>query len=233
MSGGANAAPSVAASAQSPLLTTHTSIADDSSGDSSGGSSDPANPDPSPAQPSPAPSVPATPVVSAHPGPTPLIYQPGHLTPNQFTGPGVAKADGEVACGPAAAVAFARAMGKNPSLKHAIDVARTVGWSQSQGMGSGADGEVALLEKLGVPARLEKGAIDWNKVKQVVQSGKPVIINTQNHYWVAEQYNPASGQFNFGNSGSAPTGSHGRTWFKPDELPGISGPFAGAIYLGA
>src|SRR5690242_19920827 len=51
------------------------------------------------------------------------------LTPNQlFSGRTLTRAEALAACGPAAAVAFARAKGKSITLDAAVAAARGVGW---------------------------------------------------------------------------------------------------------
>jgi hypothetical protein len=157
----------------------------------------------------------------------------GHLTPNQLTdGKKISAADGKSACGPAAATAFARFLGKDTTLDDATLKAKAEGlWSQSEGMG-GPSAEIKLIHDLGIKAHLDEGTPDWNKIKQTVMSGKPVIIGTPGHYWVAEQYDPSTGKFNFGKSGSVFASSHGNTWYSPAEMegPGKGAPRA-TIYL--
>ena len=157
-------------------------------------------------------------------------YLLGSLTPDQIhDGKNLSGADAAAACGPAAAVAFARFVGKDTSLDAALVQAKKVGWTQSQGM-AGAGSEVSLLKNLGVKAHLEN-SVDWAKVKKTVMSGTPVIIDTPGHYWVAEQYNPKTGEFNFGKSGSVFKSSQGKTWFKPEEMNAKSGAPRSTIYL--
>lgn len=150
------------------------------------------------------------------------------ITPDQHTdGKTLSKAEASSACGPAAAVAFARFLGKGTTLDDAAKVARSVGWSTA-GM-KGPDSQVALLDKLGVKAKKEP--IDWERVKKTVLEGKPVIIDTPQHYWVVEGYDAATGKFEFGKSGSALAQAKGKTQFTPAEVDKMSGAARNAIYL--
>lgn len=179
--------------------------------------------------PEPAP-VDAAPVEDAPPvEPAPAPLRPlGELTPNQFTdGPSLTAAEGQAACGPAAAVAFARFVGKDLSLDHVAGVAREVGWDTSGMKGPGT--QVQLLDKLGIKSSHEE-PVNWDKVRETVQSGTPVIIDTPGHYWVAEGYNPEDGRFNFAKSGAV-YGDGGKTWYTPEEMTPHSGAPRSAIFL--
>ena len=118
----------------------------------------------------------------------------GDLTPNQlFSGGSLTREEALAACGPAAAVAFARAKGKPVTLDTAVAYAREVGWTARRGM-SGPSGQVSLLKSLGVQATLETG-LDRGKIAREVQ-GRPVIIRAGGgggHYFVAERLDPSAG----------------------------------------
>ena len=132
------------------------------------------------------------------------------------------------ACGPVAAIAFARRVGRNPTAQEALDLAKQVGWTTARGM-AGPASEKALLDKMGVPSYLEQG-VAWKKVQAEVESGNPVIIDTPGHYFVAEGFDPATGKFNFGNSGTALKA--GKQWMSPDEMGAIGmGSPRAALYL--
>src|SRR5205823_5052741 len=93
------------------------------------------------------------------------------LTPNQLVaGQGLTRAEALAACGPAAAVAFARAKGRTITLDAAVAVARGVGWTADRGM-TGPWGELSLLHVLGIPAQLEAG-LDQAKIAREVQAGR-------------------------------------------------------------
>lgn len=136
-------------------------------------------------------------------------------------------------CGPVAAMAFAARNGRQPTPQEAKQLAVSVGWTPANGM-AGPASEVALLTKMGVASHLETN-IDWNKVAQDAQNGNPVIINTPGHYFVVEGYDPKTGKFDFGNSAKIWNNTGGNSWFKPEELPGLSGKYdltpRGAIFM--
>src|SRR6188472_2290553 len=95
--------------------------------------------------------------------------RPGNLTPSQlFSGRSLTPQEAQAACGPAAAVAFARAIGRTVSLDSAVAVAREVGWTPKYGM-SGPWGQLQLLRRLNVPATLETG-LNVGKLAREVQA---------------------------------------------------------------
>ena len=148
------------------------------------------------------------------------VYQPGDLTPNQLTdGATLTPAEAEAACGPAAAVALARAIGAGPTLDEAVALAGRVGWTAADGM-AGLRGQVHLLAHLGVAARTVGGGgqIDWAAVARDVQGGDPVIVVTTGHYYVAERYDPESGRFDLATSAMVLRAAGGRRWFAPQEI---------------
>ena len=109
----------------------------------------------------------------------PVVDLRGTLPPNQLTdGHTLTAEEALAACGPAAAVAFARAIGERPTLDDAVAAARLVGWTAADGM-AGPRGQVHLLAHLGVGARLQEGDIDWAAIAREVQAGTP------GHSWPA------------------------------------------------
>lgn len=139
----------------------------------------------------------------------------GDVTPDQFRG-GLSDMDAISACGPAAAVAFARIHGRNPTLGEAVDMAKSVGWDATNGM-KGVYSQVALLNKMGIAAEVTRG-VDWDRVRREVSAGRPVIIDTPSHYFVVEGYDPATGSFDFGNSARVLKAAGGRSWWSPNDL---------------
>jgi flagellum-specific peptidoglycan hydrolase FlgJ len=141
-------------------------------------------------------------------------------------------------CGPVAAAAFLRKTGRLPGQEEAeaMRVAREKGyWQAGRGMG-GTASEENLLNDLGVATKRVEGAPDWNAVAADVQRGNPVIIDAGDHYMVAEDYDPQTGAFDFGETAGFLRNARGRTTFRPDELPSLSGPGmtispTAAIYL--
>jgi hypothetical protein len=121
-------------------------------------------------------------------------------------------------CGPIAAVAASRYAGKPVSLAEARKLASDNNHYTPGGGMHGPDSEVALLKDLGIASHTE-APVNWEKVKQQVQSGKPVIISTPQHYFVIEDYNANTGKFECGNSALAMNESRGQqTEMSPAEF---------------
>ncbi|MCC6179305.1 MAG: SH3 domain-containing protein [Chloroflexi bacterium] len=148
---------------------------------------------------------------------------PEDLTPNQlFAGRTLTRDEALAACGPAAAVAFARAKGLPVTLDSAVAAARKIGWTADFGM-TGPAGQLALLERLGISSTLEAG-LDRARVVRELRAGRPVIIRTSGppgHYLVAERYDAASGRFDLGQSALVLRASGGKRWFTLDEIPNL------------
>ena len=153
--------------------------------------------------------------------------RPGNLTPSQlFSGRTLTAQEAQAACGPAAAVAFARAIGRTVSLDSAVAEARAVGWTATYGM-SGPWGQLQLLRRLNVPATLEAN-VSATKIAREVQAGRPVIIRTSGrsaiepgHYFVAERYDAASGRFDLAQSALVLKSAAGRRWFTLAEITAL------------
>jgi hypothetical protein len=163
-------------------------------------------------------------------------YTAENLVDNQITAgaeQGLTPAEAMAVCGPAAAVAFARANGRNPTLREAKELGSQLGvWNAGQGM-AGPASQVKLLEHMGVPARLVGGA-DEAAIAREIQSGKPVTIDTPGHYYVATGYDPQTRTFEFGNSAGVLKSSKGRTRYRLDELAGLGmGAPRATIFMGA
>ena len=151
----------------------------------------------------------------------PVVDLRGTLTPNQLTdGHTLTAEEALAACGPAAAVAFARAIGERPTLDDAVAAARLVGWTAADGM-AGPRGQVHLLAYLGVGVRLEEGEIDWAAIAREVQAGTPAIVIAPGHYFVAERYDPGSGRFDFGQSAAVLRAARGQRWFAPADIAAL------------
>jgi flagellum-specific peptidoglycan hydrolase FlgJ len=197
------------------------------------------------------PQMAAAPDAPAAPGPATVKAQPtgvadgpgwrqrwaDGLTPNQIEETKALGLDWDTqiaTCGVAGAIALARATGGNPSFGETLALAEQMGeWNKDVGMVNGFAGELRLLKRLGVDARAE--GIDERKIAQTVSAGAPVVVNATGsggHYYVAQDYDPATGRFNWGNSAGILTRAGGRTWFRLDELPalGVGSP-ANALYL--
>lgn len=168
---------------------------------------------------------------------TPL-ERPGRLTPNQlFSGRTLTLAEAMAACGPAAAVAFANAIGRPITLDRAVAVAREIGWTPQYGM-TGPYGQLALLQRLGIGATIEIGA-DPARIAREVQAGRPVIIRTSGygltnpgHYYVAERFDPSTGRFDLAQSALVLRAAAGRRWYTIREMSTLgAGSPTHTIYL--
>lgn len=187
---------------------------------------------------SPAAAAPAVPSQrqAAQAAPAWGTYTKETLTPNQFTegqAQGLSASEALAICGPAAAVAFARANGRNPTLREAKELAQNLGlWDVDIGM-HGPASQVQLLARLGVTARLQEGT-DWGAVAREVSAGRPVIVDTPKHYYTVMDYDPQTGEYEFGASAGVLTKSGGRTRFRPEQLPalGMGAPRA-TIFMGS
>lgn len=189
-----------------------------------------------PAATAPATAAPPAPAAASGAAAPPLgTYTPETLTPNQLTegrAQGLSTEEALAVCGPAAAVAFARANGRNPTLEEAKELASSLGlWDVGAGM-HGPASQVRLLEQMGVPSRLAEGA-DWGAIAREVQAGRPVIVDTPQHYFTVTGYDPRTGQFEFGQSAGVLKASKGRTRYRPDEIEGLGmGAPRATIYMG-
>lgn len=117
-------------------------------------------------------------------------------------------------CGLIAAMAFLKKAGKSTSLQEVKKLAQQKGYWDG-GMG-GPEAEYKLLKDLGLNASKEDG-VNWDKVTQTVQGGKPVIFSTAQHYWVAEGYDPKTKKYNFGNSAKAVGLKGDAQWMTKEE----------------
>jgi len=129
------------------------------------------------------------------------------------------------ACGPAAAVRFAQAFGRNPTLREATDLASSVGWTSAQGM-AGIGSEQQLMEKLGIPTKLV-GA-DVQAMAREASTGNPVTISTPGHYFFADNYDQNTGAFHVGQSGLDLRG--GSEWMTPAQMEARMGRIQGALF---
>lgn len=151
---------------------------------------------------------------------------------SQGAAEGLTPAEALAVCGPAAAVAFARANGRAPTLREAKELGSQMGvWDAGSGM-HGPASQVQLLEKMGVPSRLTEGA-DEGLLAREVQAGRPVIVDTPGHYYVAVNYDPQTRTFDFGESAKVLKASGGRSRFRLDELAGLGmGAPRATIFMG-
>jgi soluble lytic murein transglycosylase-like protein len=145
---------------------------------------------------------------------------------------GLSSADAAAFCGPAAAIAFAKTYGRNPTADEAKALAAQVGWNPSQGM-AGVQSEQKLLQSMGVPTTLES-TVDWGHVAQDAAGGNPVILDTPGHYYYVDgvkQGPNGEQQFHVGTSGTDLRG--GGEWMTSAQInamPQSGGAVRAALY---
>ena len=146
-------------------------------------------------------------------------------TTSQFGDSSLSTDEAYAACGPAAAVRFAQAYGRNPTLREATDLAKTVGWTSGSGM-AGIGSEQQLLQKMQIPTKLV--GPDIQAMAHEAQTGNPVTISTPGHYFYADGYNPQTGAFHVGQSGLDLKG--GSEWMTPEQMQARMGQIQGALF---
>lgn len=144
---------------------------------------------------------------------------------SQFGDPQLSAAEAYAACGPAAAIRFAQRYGRNPTLREAVDIARTVGWDTNGGM-NGVANQKRLMDEIGVPTRVV--GVNWEAYAREASTGNPVMISTPGHYFTADSYNPQTGQFHVGRSGLDLRG--GKEWMTREEMEARMGASNGALF---
>ena len=143
---------------------------------------------------------------------------------SQFGDKQLTAAEAYAACGPAAAVRFAQLYGRNPTLREATDLASSVGWTADTGM-AGLQSESKLFDAMQIPHRVVSA--DWNALAKDAQSGNPVTISTPGHYFTADNYNPSTGAFHVGSSGTDLR--QGSEWMTPQQMESVMGPLQGGL----
>jgi hypothetical protein len=146
--------------------------------------------------------------------------------PDQFAS-NLSTLEAYAACGPVAAVAVARWLGRNPTVTEALDRAKQTGWTAAGGM-NGIANEKRLLDSMQIPSRLES-QVNWQHVRLDATSGHPVILSTTAHYWVIDDYDFATRTYHVGKSGLAFRG--GSEWMSEAEIQRLGGQFNGALYV--
>lgn len=130
-------------------------------------------------------------------------------------------------CGPVAAVLAAAAHGKNWTVAEAKGIASRLGlWNADRGMG-GLGTEVQLLQQAGISATA--GAADEQRLIQDATSGNTPIISTEGHYYVLQGYDPATGKFDTGKTGTVYRG--GSRWLSLADMQRLSGAIQGAAFM--
>lgn len=111
---------------------------------------------------------------------------------------GLSMAEAQAICGPYAAVLFAQATGRTPSLAQAKELAAAVGWTARAGMG-GTGNFMSLLGRMGIQA-VRQAATPEN-VNAALAAGNPIALSTPRHYFVGSG-GTAQGGINVGATGS-------------------------------
>ena len=145
---------------------------------------------------------------------------------NQFA-LGLSDDDAKSVCGPVAAIAFAQANGRNPTLTEARQIARETGWTQEGGM-NGIANQKRLLDRMGVASRLDTNP-STDHIIADASSGNPVIISTAKHYYYVNDYNPKTNQVYVGETGVARRG--GSRWMTVSQIAELDGGINGALFV--
>jgi hypothetical protein len=120
--------------------------------------------------------------------------------PTQFD-PMLTKDEQLAACGPAVIAGLA-----GISVRDAVNVAKQFGWSTQTGMAGGGS-ESRALTAAGVANTYIPG-VNVQQAREIISNGHPVIFSmgyasdsAPGHYFLADDYNPASGKWHVGQSG--------------------------------
>jgi hypothetical protein len=177
------------------------------------------------------PQYPQTTPAGEVPPPPPGVKPLRGVTVAQYGSEGLATGAADYICGPVAAKAFVATQGREPTLQEALDMARHLGVIDPKNGMHGIESTVQLIRSLGGQAT--SGQVEQNRIINEVEHGRPVIINTQGHYFVAEGYDRNTGKFDLGNSAKALRASGGNQWYNLNEIAGLGmGAPRGAIYAG-
>jgi hypothetical protein len=146
----------------------------------------------------------------------------------------------QAACGPAAAAFFARAYGRNPTLKEAYALVTQIQGGDPAAAGVGGTKGVqtigTALTKLGVGNEVYQGKdVDWGKLANNAQAGIPGVVNIgprgkfPGHFFQIGGWDPSTNRFNVGVSGTVVSKWGGKEWMTPQEMSAL-GPVMGAVY---
>jgi hypothetical protein len=160
--------------------------------------------------------------------PRPLVGL-GRGRPSQFK-LGLGANDALAACGPAAALGFAFALGMEASPAQVMAVARRGWWDANVGM-HGVGAEQGMLRDLGLPSALE-APVRWQHVAAEASSSRPVILDTPGHYYFVDGFDAPSGRLHVGTSGTDLRG--GADWMTPAQINAMAvskGSVRAALYV--
>ncbi len=160
--------------------------------------------------------------------------------PSQFS-LGLSYSDALAACGPTAALALANKYGDgNIPIDQVMQAARDNNlWDPKNGM-HGVQAEQQLLADEGVKTRLESNdqaliqqgkatPLDWSHIRSDASNGNPVVLSTPGHYFVIDGYDPQTGAYHVGTSGTDL--KLGAEWMTTDRMQSLEGQVSGALYV--
>jgi len=127
-------------------------------------------------------------------------------------------------CGPEVAAAFARYYGKSIDPDDIVNTARTYGlWTAQTGM-RGPQAQKKLLDTLGIPVQFSP-EVNVGALQQAMAEGRTGALSTPNHYFFLQGYNPQTGQYDTGQSGSVYKG--GGRYLTLDQIKALGGGIQG------
>lgn len=127
-------------------------------------------------------------------------------------------------CGPEVAAAFARYYGKSISPDQIVNTARQYGlWTAQSGM-RGPQAQKALLDQLGIPVQFSP-EVNSAALQQAMAQGQTGAISTPNHYFFLQGYDPNTGRYDTGQTGSVYRG--GNRYLTLDDIKRIGGGLQG------
>lgn len=151
-------------------------------------------------------------------------------TSNQFEGAKYSEAQNRAlavlsaTCGPEVAAAFSRFYGNNLDPDYVLQVARQFGlWSVQTGM-RGPQAQAELLKRLGIPVQYSP-EVNFATIQQRLASGGVAALSTPQHYFFLQGYDPRTGLYDTGNSGTAYRG--GNRYMTADQIRARGGGFSG------
>lgn len=144
-------------------------------------------------------------------------------------------------CGPYAAAIFADYVGRPPTPREAAELGPQFGWSPTQGMmqsdkvddmanefiqrynpGSGMRVSELRTQDFGVAGRTAQAGLT---------GGAPVGFNTSAHYFVADDFDAASGAFHVGATGTTMGKSGGSEWMTVAQIAAVGQGLLGVLTI--
>jgi hypothetical protein len=135
----------------------------------------------------------------------------------------------EAICGPNVAEAFQKFYGNSTfTPDQIVNLAQEQGlWSQATGM-HGPQAEEALLNRMGIPAQYSP-TLNVQDLQNKVMSGSMGAISTPGHYFDLQGYDPNTGLYDTGQTGSVYKG--GGRYLSMDQMQKLAGPVSGVFTL--